>query len=161
MASHWHLWDCCHLGNLEGVKRELAKGADVNGKKDYWPNQWMEHADIPCLTAAVWSKCDDVVSLLLMQPGINVDATDYLDYTALHHAIGCTKMHESQNVLGRIPKIGYYARLKSLQKELGFFLQNCGSAQFWSVQGENGSKTIKNLQICQNSLNTCLQMVNA
>ena len=86
MASHWHLWDCCHLGNLEGVKRELAKGADVNGKKDYWPNQWIEHADLPCLTAAVWSKRDDIVSLLLRQPGINVDATDYLDYTALHHA---------------------------------------------------------------------------
>ena len=86
MACHWHLWDCCHLGNLKGVKRELAKGADVNGKKDCWQNDWIEHADIPCLTAAVWSKRDDIVSLLLSQPGIEVDATDYMDFTALHHA---------------------------------------------------------------------------
>ena len=71
---------------MEGVKRELAKGADVNGKTDYWANDWIEVCDIPCLTAAVWSQNENVVSRLLMEPGINVDATDYMDFTALHQA---------------------------------------------------------------------------
>ena len=71
---------------MKGVKRELAKGADVNVKKDFQANSWIVHEDIPCLTAAVWSKNEDVVSRLLKEPGINLDATDYLDYTALHHA---------------------------------------------------------------------------
>ena len=83
MACHWRLWDFCYKGNLEGVKAELAKGADVNGKKSF---SLIEHEDIPCLTAAVWSKNEDVVSCLLKEPGIYVDATDCHDYTALHHA---------------------------------------------------------------------------
>ena len=41
---------------------------------------------MPRLRAAVWSKNVNVVSRLLIEPGIYVGATDYLDSTALHHA---------------------------------------------------------------------------
>ena len=44
--------------------------------------------------------------------------------------LGCTKMYESQNFMMADSQNWLFYPTKSLQKELGFLLQNCGGAQF-------------------------------
>ena len=64
----------------------------------------------------------------------------------LHYGLGCTKMHESQNVMGADSQNRLLYQTKSLQKELGFFLQNCGGAQFlkfWAfLEGKTAPKRL-------------------
>ena len=70
-------------------------------------------------------------------------------------AIGCTKMHESENIMRADSQNRLLYSTKSLQKELGFFLQNCGTAQFlkFSVRiGEKQRKNDKNMRFFK----TCL-----
>ena len=63
--------------------------------------------------------------------------------------LGCTKMHESQNIMGADSQNRLLYSTKSLQKELGFFLQNCGTAQFLDVFGPYRGKTAqKRSKIC-------------
>ena len=78
--------------------------------------------------------------------------------------LGCTKMHESQKVMGADSQNRLLYQTKSLQKELGFFLQNCGGAQFLKFSARSGGKRHKNdkkYAIFQNLLITRPKMLNA
>ena len=73
-------------------------------------------------------------------------------------------MHESQNVMGADSQNRLLYQTKSLQKELGFLLQNCGGAQFLKFSVGTGGKRHKNDQkyaIFQNPLITRPKMLNA
>ena len=50
--------------------------------------------------------------------------------TDAKRSIGYTKMHQSKNFKVAVSQSWLLYLTKSLQKELGFFLQNCGTAQF-------------------------------
>ena len=79
-------------------------------------------------------------------------------------AIGCTKMHESENIMRADSQNRLLYSTKSLQKKLGFFLQNCGTAQFLNFLVRIGGKRRNNDQkyaIFQNSLNAHAKMLNA
>ena len=65
------------MGNLKEVRRALANGADVNGRGMF---------EKTCLMVAVDGANEPLVSLLLQQPGIQVNAKDKLGWTALHYA---------------------------------------------------------------------------
>ena len=72
-------------------------------------------------------------------------------------------MHESQNVMGADSQNRLLYPTKSLQKELGFFLQNCGGAQFLKFLVKIGGKRRKNdrkYAIFQNSPNARPKMLN-
>ena len=63
--------------------------------------------------------------------------------------IGCSKMHESPNFMVAGSHNWLFYPTKSLQKELGFFQQNCGSAQFlkfWVYH--NGKRAPGGAKIC-------------
>ena len=58
-------------------------------------------------------------------------------------------MHESQNFKVAVSQSLLFYLTKSLQKELGFFLQNCGTAQFlkfWVYH--NGKRAPGGAKIC-------------
>ena len=78
--------------------------------------------------------------------------------------VGCTKMHKSQNIMGADSQNRLLYPTKSLQKELGFFLQNCGGAQFLKFLVKIGGKRRKNdrkYAIFQNSFHARPKMLNA
>ena len=73
-------------------------------------------------------------------------------------------MHKSQKVMGADSQNRPLYQTKSLQKELGFFLQNCDGAQFLKFSVRSGGKRHKNYQkyaIFQNPLITRPKMLNA
>ena len=49
-------------------------------------------------------------------------------------------MHESQNVMGAESQNSLLYQTKSLQKDLGFFLQNCGNAQFGKLAARKDTR---------------------
>ena len=69
-------FDICENGTLKEVRRALANGADVNERDEYRT----------ILMEAVRDNNEPLVSLLLQQPGIQVNAEDFEGRTALHHA---------------------------------------------------------------------------
>ena len=78
MAAHQNnLWESCCLGKLQMARELLLAGADPNTKagRDNWT----------CLMQAIWRNHEEVVDLLLAQPGIEVNAKDN-NRTALHYA---------------------------------------------------------------------------
>ena len=78
MAAHQNnLWESCCLGKLQMARELLLAGADPNTKAgcDNWT----------CLMQAIWRNHEEVVDLLLAQPGIDVNAKDN-NRTALHYA---------------------------------------------------------------------------
>ena len=88
----------------------------------------------------VWSSFSLMISLNFNQSKFSRN----LDLFAL--SLGCTKMHESQNVMGADSQNRLLYQTKSLQNELGFFLQNCGGAQFlkfWAfLEGKTAPKRL-------------------
>ena len=68
----------CKKGTLEEVGKALANGADVNEREKYIKKT--------ILMEAVSDVNEPLVSLLLQQPGIQVNAKDNVGHTALHHA---------------------------------------------------------------------------
>ena len=79
MAAHQNnLWESCCLGELQMARELLLAGADPNTKagRDNWR----------CLMEAIWRNHEEVVDLLLAQPGIEVNAKDNNNRTALHYA---------------------------------------------------------------------------
>ena len=81
MAAHQNnLWESCSLVVEElNVTRELLlAGAD--------PNTRGGPDNSTCLMEAVWRNHQAVVSLLLAQPSIEVNAKDNSNRTALHYA---------------------------------------------------------------------------
>ena len=79
MAAHQNnLWESCCLGKLQMARELLLAGADPNTKagRDNWS----------CLMEAIWRNHEEVVDLLLAQPGLDVNAKDNNSNTALHYA---------------------------------------------------------------------------
>ena len=73
-----NLWNCCLIKDLPYARQAIERGADVNYRKN----------GSTCLMLAVSSKNKELVSLLLEQPGIDVNANDMFGYRALHMAAG-------------------------------------------------------------------------
>ena len=73
------LWNLCQKGKLNEVRAALARGADVNSKYGQY-NQ-------TGLMAAVKNRQNSVVRLLLEQPTVDLNCTDFFRETALHHAV--------------------------------------------------------------------------
>ena len=73
-----NLWRKCKYGRLEEVKVALEAGED--------PNTTGGEFNTPCLMIAVWANRNEVVALLLSCDGINVNAKNLRDCTALHFA---------------------------------------------------------------------------
>ena len=74
------LCDSCIFGkiSLARAREQLERGADVN----------YVQSNSTCLMSAVRSKNIELVSLLLEQPGIDVNAKDRFGRTVLHRAAG-------------------------------------------------------------------------
>ena len=71
--------DLCRNGNLEDVRRALAKGEDVNKATQY---------GVTGLMWAVYQNQNAIVELLLSQPGLDLNVVDGNSYgwTAIHYA---------------------------------------------------------------------------
>ena len=76
-AEQNNLWTKCMDGKLEEVRLALQAGADPNtrGGSDNWT----------CLMVAIWKNYEELVDLLLAQPGIEVNAEDQNKDTALYY----------------------------------------------------------------------------
>merc|ERR1711962_1952159 len=76
-AEQNNLWTKCMDGKLEEVRLALQAGADPNtrGGSDNWT----------CLMVAIWKNYEALVDLLLAQPGIEVNAEDQNNNTALYY----------------------------------------------------------------------------
>ena len=77
-------WQLCWEGRLEEAREALAKGRNVNSCK----------GNTSGLMGAVSNFHNSIVRLLLEQPTVDLNGTDALGKTALHHAA------ESDNVEG-------------------------------------------------------------
>ena len=76
-------FDICQEGTLEEVRGALENGADVNEREKYTKKT--------SLIEAVWNKNEPLVSLLLQQPGIQVNAKNIAGWTGLHYvALYCS-----------------------------------------------------------------------
>ena len=75
------LWDASSDGKLENVKKELARGADVN----WTATEYFDHKSTSLIIAVIRGH-DTVVQHLLQQPEINVNTADANGMTALHWA---------------------------------------------------------------------------
>ena len=76
MGEQTELWEICRQGNLEELRTALQAGADPNSRG----------LDDTCLMVAVRAKREEVVDLLLAQPGIESNAKDETNRTAMHWA---------------------------------------------------------------------------
>ena len=72
------LWQLCSDGDADRVKAALANGAGVNSRGGM--------GNYTCLMWAAYGQSEAVVSLLLQQPGIQVNARSQNNRTALHFA---------------------------------------------------------------------------
>ena len=72
------LWHLCRVGNLDKVRRALARGEDVNNKDEF---------DRTGLVLAVLHKRNSVVRLLLEQPTVDLNCILQHGTTALHFAV--------------------------------------------------------------------------
>ena len=89
----------CKKGTLEEVGKALANGADVNERDEIFKKT--------SLMEAVKDAKEPLVSLLLQQPGIQVNAKDNGGQTALHYAAFCsgTKGRKVIRLLLNFPSI--------------------------------------------------------
>ena len=79
MAAHQNkFWESCSFGKLQLARELLLAGADPNTKvgRDNWT----------CLMRAIRGNHEEVVDLLLAQPGLDVNAKNNSNRTALHYA---------------------------------------------------------------------------
>ena len=72
------LWHLCRVGNLDKVRRALARGEDVNSK---------DENNTTGLMLAVVHKRNSVVRLLLEQPTVDLNCILQHGTTALHFAV--------------------------------------------------------------------------
>ena len=72
------LWNSIWKGSLPSAKKCLDRGADVNYRS----------FSSTCLILAVTQNNEEIVSLLLEQPGIDVNAKMLSGQTALHESAG-------------------------------------------------------------------------
>ena len=95
-------WQLCRHGDVEGAKAALALGADVNTKEE----------DFPCLVVAVLFQNEEVVTLLLSSPAIQVNQQDHTGGTALHATSAGTSVSLARKLLNQ-PGVDFTARDKS------------------------------------------------
>ena len=81
--SDQEFFEDCENGALDQVRKGLARGADPNTKAANFGSS----PRATCLIAAAHFGHEDVVALLLQQPGIKVNLTDDTGLTALHVAL--------------------------------------------------------------------------
>ena len=78
MAAHQNiLLAMCSLGELQMARELILAGADPNTKVGR--NNWT------CLMVAILGSQEEVVDLLLAQPGLDVNAKNNNNSTALHY----------------------------------------------------------------------------
>jgi hypothetical protein len=82
MSDHTYgmsdLWSQCYLGSVEGVRAALARGEDPNTIDGEWRRS--------CLMEAAGRGHTGVVELLLARPGIDINAVNSTNLSALHGA---------------------------------------------------------------------------
>ena len=78
------LWEMCRDGKLVEVSEALQAGADPNTKGGFMDGYLVD--SVTCLMVAIWKNHEEVVDLLLAQPGIEVNAKDWRKETALYYA---------------------------------------------------------------------------
>ena len=83
-------FNICENGTLKEVRRALANGADVNERGIIRKTILME---------AVRDNNEPLVSLLLQQPGIQVNAEDHRGWTALHYAAFYNNREKGRKVI--------------------------------------------------------------
>ena len=71
------LWQLCKQGNLAKVGEAIARGEDVNGKDE---GKWT------ALMLAIFERDTEIVKLLLDQPTVDLNCTNFNGHTALHVA---------------------------------------------------------------------------
>ena len=71
------LWQLCKQGNLAKVREAIARGEDVNGKDE---GKWT------ALMLAIFERDTEIVKLLLDQPTVDLNCTNFNGQTALHVA---------------------------------------------------------------------------
>ena len=76
-AQQNNFWDLCRLGKMKQLRELLLAGADPNTRGGSYNRT--------CLMEAIRANHEEVVDLLLAQPGIEVNAKDN-NRTALHYA---------------------------------------------------------------------------
>ena len=72
------LYEACRAGDVATVQACLARGEDVNAKRD----------GVTPLMAAVWGNNIEIVRILLARDDLDIAATDAGGSTALHLACG-------------------------------------------------------------------------
>ena len=82
--SHHQLEKHCAAGNLEKVKEALAKGANVNLRRQY--------DNFTPLMIAAFNGHTSIVELLLSNPDVDVNAIDDESSTALTHAVSYNRL---------------------------------------------------------------------
>ena len=87
---------------MEGARASLSLGADVNTKEE----------DFPCLVVAVLFQNEEVVTLLLSSPTIQVNQQDHTGGTALHATSAGTSVGLARKLLNH-PGVDFTARDKS------------------------------------------------
>ena len=95
-------WKCA-LGKLEEVREALQAGAD--------PNTRVPITGSTCLMVAISRKQEEVVDLLLAQPGIEVNFANIAGVTALHWACSTGNVAILSKLLA-VPGIQLNARSK-------------------------------------------------
>ena len=86
-----NLYKSCRSGNFLLARKQLQRGADVN----------YHQTNETCLIAAVTSQNEELVSLLLEQPGIDVNAKGVFGTRAVHRAAGRLSTPE---ILRQLPR---------------------------------------------------------
>ena len=87
------LYSHCESGNIDGVKAALRRGENLNriwqfgtcGNPRCTEDPYCDFKSTP-LQGAIKFNQTDVVTLLLEQPGLNLNITTFRDYTALNFA---------------------------------------------------------------------------
>ena len=73
----------CYRGEVEGVREALGRGVDVNTRNE--GNEWNEW-NMTGLMMAATEGHEEVVEVLLAQPGLDINCKDNDGSTALHWA---------------------------------------------------------------------------
>ena len=81
--------NCAYNGDLQGLKRELAKGIDINLKNKY--------CDTP-LIYAVSAEREHIVDELINSKNIKLDIQNIFGMTALHKAV----INQNENIVEKL-----------------------------------------------------------
>ena len=85
------LWKLCKEGNLAEVRAALARGEDVNGRRN--------STNSTGLMLAVGNNHNSIVRLLLEQPTVDLNCTNIHSTTALHWAANAENVEAVRLIL--------------------------------------------------------------